>query len=128
QRRGVRTTRLRRTLQSSLVRTLSDRSQVFRPALQPFHAQNAAASTASRAASVTIAIRPLCGRDGQSSRDDLGWMKTEIFLQSGLDTKLPDGQISKYVGWLEPREIHYLHEMQLMGVASASPCELRRTS
>src|SRR5438552_14428694 len=46
---------------TSLVHTLSDRSQVFRPALQPFHAQNAAASTASHPASVTIAIRPSSG-------------------------------------------------------------------
>ena len=41
---------------------------------------------------------PLCvGRDAQSSRSDLGGMKTEIFLQRGLDTpvnKPPDGQIS----------------------------------
>ena len=32
-------------------------------------------------------------------------MKTEIFLQRGLDTpvnKPPDGQITKYVGWVEP--------------------------
>jgi hypothetical protein len=47
---------------TSLVRTLSDRSQAFRqPALQPFRAQNAAASTASLPASVTIMIRPSGG-------------------------------------------------------------------
>ena len=79
---------------TSLVRTLGDCSQAETcPAIH--RAQNAAASTASRAASVTIAIRPLCGRDAKSSRDDLGWMKTEIFLQSGLDTKLPDRQITR---------------------------------
>src|SRR2546430_10197654 len=38
---------------------------------------------------------PLCGRDLKSCRDDLGCMKTEIFLQSGLDTKQPDGQIAR---------------------------------
>src|SRR5216684_2198887 len=38
-----------------------DRSQVFRPALQSHRAQNAAASTATHPASVTIAIRPSCG-------------------------------------------------------------------
>src|SRR5467141_4156565 len=44
---------------TSLVRSLGDRSQAFRqPALQPRRAQNAAASTASHPASVTIAIRP----------------------------------------------------------------------
>jgi hypothetical protein len=39
----------------------------------------------------------LSGRDGKSSRDDLGCVKTEIFLQRGLDTpvnKPPDGQIT----------------------------------
>src|SRR5882724_1601020 len=48
---------------------------------------------------------PLCGVGCESSRCDLGWTETEIFLQSGLDTpvnKPPDGQISKYVGWVEP--------------------------
>ena len=38
-----------------------DRSQVFQLALQPRRAQNAAASTASLPASVTIAIRPSGG-------------------------------------------------------------------
>src|SRR5260221_10422506 len=58
---------------TSLVRSLGDRSQAFRQtALQPRRAQNAAASTASHPASVTIAIRPSVGRDGDSSRSDLG--------------------------------------------------------
>jgi hypothetical protein len=42
-------------------------------------------------------IRPSGGRDGEGSKDDLGGMKTEIFLQRGLDTpvnKPPDGQIT----------------------------------
>jgi hypothetical protein len=38
-----------------------DRSQVFRPALQSHRTQNAAASTATRPAFVTIMIRPSCG-------------------------------------------------------------------
>jgi hypothetical protein len=38
-----------------------DRSQVFRPALRSHRAQNAAASTASHPAFVTIMIRPSCG-------------------------------------------------------------------
>ena len=62
-----------------------DRSQVFRPALQSHRAQEAAASTASRPASVTIASRPSVGRDGKSSRDDLGGAGSGIFLQKGLD-------------------------------------------
>jgi hypothetical protein len=43
---------------------------------------------------VTIAIRPSVGRDAKSSRCDLGGTETEIFLQRGLDTKPPDGQIT----------------------------------
>ena len=48
---------------TSLVRSLCNRSRAeARPAIH--RAQNAAASTASRPASVTIAIRPSVGRDG----------------------------------------------------------------
>jgi hypothetical protein len=75
-----------------------DRSQIFRFALRSHRAQNAAASTASHPASVTIMIRPSVGRDARSSRSDLGQVETEIFLQRGLDTlfnKLPDGQITR---------------------------------
>src|ERR1700731_684258 len=43
------------------------------------------ASTASRPASVTIAIRPSVGRDGERYRSDLGQAETKIFLQPGLD-------------------------------------------
>jgi len=57
---------------TSLVRTLCDRSQVFRLALQPHRAQNAAASTASHPASVTIMIRPsVWGGMARICRDDL---------------------------------------------------------
>jgi len=45
-------------------------------------------------------------------------------LQRGIDTpanKLPDGQISKDVGWVERSETHHLHQMQLMGIASLNP-------
>jgi len=90
-----------------------------KPALQPRCAQNAAASTASRPASVTIAIRPSVGWDAKSSRCDLGWTETEIFLQRGLDTpvnKPPVGQISKYVR-MGLSEAHPRHKMQLMGIA-----------
>ena len=83
QRRGVRTTRLRRPRQ---------------------HDSSSAptASTASRPASVTIAIRPSVGRDGGGYRVDLGQTRTEIFLQMGLDRKIasqPVGQISRPVCW-----------------------------
>src|SRR5258708_10492275 len=43
------------------------------------------ASTTSRPASVTIAIRPSVGRDGGSSRGDLGEKGNGIFLQTDLD-------------------------------------------
>jgi hypothetical protein len=43
---------------------------------------------------------PLCvGRDAKNSRCDLGCVKTEIFLQRGLDSKfadLPVGQIAAH--------------------------------
>jgi hypothetical protein len=44
------------------------------------------ASTASRPASVTIAIRPLVGWDGGGYSFDLGQARNEIFLQKGLDS------------------------------------------
>jgi hypothetical protein len=59
-----------------------------------FRAQNAAASTATHPAFVTMANAPLVGWDGKSSRSVSGWVKTEIFLQGGLDTNMPDGQIT----------------------------------
>ena len=55
------------------------------PALRSPRAQNAAASTASLPAFVTIMMRPSVGWDAKSSRCDLGSAKTEIFLQRGLD-------------------------------------------
>src|ERR1700716_4352672 len=63
-----------------------DRSRVFRqPALRSHRAPDAAASTASHPASVTIAIRPSEGRDGEGSRTDLGQAGTGKFLEIGLD-------------------------------------------
>src|SRR5882762_3886822 len=56
-----------------------DRSQVFQLALQSHRAQNAAASTASLPACVTIAIRPSVGWDAKSSRSDLGCVGTSSF-------------------------------------------------
>jgi hypothetical protein len=72
---------------------------------------------------VTIMIRPSGGVGCESSRFDLGQMATNIFRKirnKRLDspvTKPPDGQITKFVGWVEPRETHHLHKMQLMGIA-----------
>src|ERR1700694_2602203 len=65
-----------------------DRSRVWLnpdPALQFTCAPDAAASTASRPASLTIRIRPSVGRDGGGYRFESGATKTEIFLQRGLD-------------------------------------------
>ncbi len=55
-----------------------------RPAIR--HTPDAAASTASRPASVTIAIRPSSGVGRDRYRFDLGPAGTEIFLQRGLDS------------------------------------------
>src|SRR5216683_1755536 len=62
-----------------------DRSQIQRTRPATPSGANAAASTASRPASVTIASRPSVGRHGKSSRDDLGGAGSGIFLQTGLD-------------------------------------------
>ncbi len=46
---------------------------------------------------VTMANAPLARRDAGSCSCDLGWMKTGIFLQRGMDTRInkqPDGQIT----------------------------------
>ena len=67
------------------------------PPCHPLTSPDAAASTASRPASVTIAIRPSVGRDGGGYRIDLGKTGTEIFLQRGLDSNsviCPSGALS----------------------------------
>jgi hypothetical protein len=85
---------------TSLVSVQGNRSPVFRPALRSHRAQNAAASTASHPAFVTIMIRPSSGVDMKSSRGDLGGVGTEIFfgkpeIRLGSPVKKPpDGQIS----------------------------------
>src|SRR6202022_4344972 len=58
------------------------------PPCDHVRAPDAAASTASHPASVTIAIRPSWGRDGAGYSFDLGQAETEIFLQMGLDEAL----------------------------------------
>jgi hypothetical protein len=52
--------------------------------------KSASASTASRPAFVTIASRPSVGRDSEGYRSDLGFRKTRIFLQTGLDRQITD--------------------------------------
>jgi hypothetical protein len=70
------------------------------PALRSRRAQNAAASTASRPASVTIAIRPSVGQDGGINKAVSTKRRSEIFSLIALDTKMtrqPVGQISRPV-------------------------------
>src|SRR6266436_7132994 len=70
-------------------------------ALRSHRTPDAAASTASHPASLTIRIRPSVGRDTKSSRSDLGCVGTEIFFGKSeirLDSpvnKPPDGQITR---------------------------------
>ena len=94
---------------TSLVRPLGNRSQIFRSALRPHRAQDAAASTASHPYVCDDRETPLCvGRDGRICRGDLPDGESEIFFgkpEIRLDTpvnkpvdKLPDGQITGAVG------------------------------
>jgi hypothetical protein len=34
----------------------------------------------------------------------------------------------QFVGWVEPRETHHLHKIQLMGIASLNPSYALRSS
>jgi hypothetical protein len=66
-----------------------DRSRFVGTALQPRSRDDAVASTASHPNVRDDRDTPLvAGRDSAKSRDDLGQMKTEIFLQTGLDKKI----------------------------------------
>jgi hypothetical protein len=68
------------------------------PSAVALFVKSAAASIASNPASVTIAIRPLSGVDGENDETDLPETKREKFLKKGLDTRLakqPVGQISR---------------------------------
>jgi hypothetical protein len=58
-----------------------------------------ATSTASRPASVTIAIRPSEGWDGYGCKSDLGQARTGIFLRKGLDTPSPNSPSGKSGAW-----------------------------
>jgi len=79
QRRGVRTTRLRRPQACTLVKA-------------PL------ASTASRSNVRDDRETPLCGTGRRGFRSDLGRARTEIFFEKGLDSQSseqPVGQISR---------------------------------
>jgi hypothetical protein len=89
-------------------------------ALRSHRTPNTAASTAPLPASVTIMIRPSGGVGCESSRFDLvRWQQIFFGKSERKDSTAlpPDGQITKFVGWVEPRETHHLHKMQLMGIA-----------
>jgi hypothetical protein len=68
-----------------------DRSRAWlnpEPALPSRFTPNAAASTASRPASLTIRIRPSVGRDGEGYIPESGQRKEEYFLTGGWTCKL----------------------------------------
>src|SRR5467141_2583320 len=66
---------------TSFVSAPFDRSQILvRPALHHVSRLTLPRPPHPHPASVTIAIRPSVGRDGESSRIDLGQMGTEIFF------------------------------------------------
>jgi hypothetical protein len=95
---GARTTRFCRPLQSPFVCVSSIAHRSCRPALQSRFTPDAAASTASLPASVTIAIRPSWGWDGGINKSVSTKRRSEIFLTRALDTKLagqPVGRISR---------------------------------
>ena len=56
--------------------------------------------------SVTIAIRPSAGRDGEGCRFDLGLSKTEIFLKRGLDRQITDLPVGQNRAAIAPKPPH----------------------
>jgi len=82
------------TVRRNIVRLRAvDRSRTWlnpEPALPSRFTPNAAASTASRPASLTIRIRPSVGRDGEGYIPESGEVKTGIFLMNGLDRQFAD--------------------------------------
>src|ERR1700736_2562875 len=81
---------------TSFFSALVDRPLPQRTALQPRLRADAAASTASRPTSVTIASRPSCGRDGRILSGDLPDGLSGIFFELGLDRNLlicPSGSL-----------------------------------
>ena len=81
---------------SAVVLRAAHRSRrAIRPALR-IRTPDAAASTASHPASVTIAIRPLCGTRRRIYRSDLGRRGTDKFFAMGIDS--PDHTKSSPTG------------------------------
>jgi hypothetical protein len=80
---------------TSFVSAPFDRSRASRPTLPSRHAPDAAASTASRPASVTIAIRPSVGWDGDGY--EVIWVrrKRKYFCKRGWTGKSPDSPSGK---------------------------------
>ncbi len=73
----------------------------FIPPCDSVRAPGAAASTASRLASVTIASRPSVRRDGGGYRFDLGKSRSGIFLQMGLDRQIGDLPVGRsFTDWI----------------------------
>ncbi len=93
----------------SIVRQRAIRSLTGRidPPCHPLTSPDAAASTASRPASVTIAIRPCVGRDGGSYGSDLGQAGNEIFLQMGLDRQTAEQPVEAGQECRHFRELMY---------------------
>ena len=92
---------------TSFVSSPFDRSRAFRqPALPSRCAPNAAASTASHPASLTIRIRPSVGRDGESSR--LIWVRWEqvFFGKSEKKTRQPCREAARRANHLIAARAH----------------------
>jgi hypothetical protein len=81
---------------TSLVRSLGDRSRAQSPPCDPVARKTLPRPPHPSPRFVTIMIRPSVGWDARSPRSVSGCVKTGIFLR-GLDTDLPDGQISRLV-------------------------------
>ena len=69
----------------SAVRLRAIRQLTGNPPCHPLTSPDAAASTASRPALMTLRNAPLSGRDSDGFRSDLGQARRKIFLQMGLD-------------------------------------------
>ena len=105
---GARTTRLRRPhmRRSSCVPVTAHGEQ---SALRSRRTPDAAASTASRLASVTIANRPSVRRDGADCKSDLGESRMEIFLPVALDRTLARDELICPTGYVaHERKYHRL--------------------
>jgi hypothetical protein len=105
----------------SIVRRRAIRSLtgLIDPPCHPLASPDAAASTASRPTSVTIAKRPSEGRDGGGYRSDLGRTGTKIFSQMGLDRQIGDLP----VGQIFPRTCLHPTDAKALMDSPQSECE-----